>query len=68
MLDDVFPAIATDIQIGVGMAQEYVLTASIIVLGTTVKAAKRVTMGVLSMEPAESALVLIPTVLPLAVL
>lgn len=66
--DDVFPAIATDIQIDARMAREYVSTASITLLGNTVSAAKRVTMGMPSTDTVASAHVLIPTVLPLAVL
>lgn len=62
--DGVFPAIATDIQIDARMAQECVLTASITLLGNTVSAAKRVTMGMPSRDPVVSARVLIQTVLP----
>lgn len=66
--DDVFPAIAMDIQIDVRMAPEYVLTASTTQLENTVSAAKRVTIGTPSTDPVVSARVLIQTVLPLAVL
>lgn len=68
ILDGVLPAIATDIQIDARMARESVLTASITLLGITVSAAKRVTMGTPSRDPAVSACVLIQTVLPPAVL
>lgn len=68
ILDGAFPAIATDIQIDARMAREHALTASITLLGSTVSAARRATMGAPSMDPAESAHVLIPTVLPQAVL
>lgn len=68
ILDGVFPAIVMDIQIDAMKTQEYVLTASITLLGITVSAAKRVTMGVPSKDPAGSAHVLIQTVLPPAVL
>lgn len=66
--DGVFPAIATDIQIDARMAQESALTASITLLGNTVSAAKRVTMGMPSRDPVVSARVLIQTVLPPAAL
>lgn len=68
ILDGVFPAVAMDIHIDARMAQEYVLTASITPLGTTVSAARRVTIGTPSRDPAWSARVLIQTVLPPAVL
>lgn len=68
ILDGVLPVIATDIQIDARMARESVLTASITLLGITVSAAKRVTMGTPSRDPVVSACVLIQTVLPPAVL
>lgn len=68
ILDAVFPAVAMDTQLDAKRAQEYVLTANIILLVTTVSAAKTVTTGVPSMGPVRSVHVLIQTVLPLAVL
>lgn len=67
MLDAVFPAIVTDIQIDVRMAREYALTVSITPRGTTVSAARRVTMGTPSSDTVVPARVLTPTALPLAV-
>lgn len=67
-MDGVFPAIATDIQIDARMALEYVLAASITLLGNTVSAARRVSMGTPSRDPAAPAPVLIQTALPPAVL
>lgn len=66
--DGVFPATVTGIPIAARMAREYALTASITLQGNTVSAVKRVTIGTPFMDPAESAHVLIQTVLPPAVL
>lgn len=66
--DAVFPAVATDILIAARMALEYALTASTTLLENTASAARRVTMGTPSRDPAVSAPVLIQTVLPPAVL
>lgn len=63
-----FPAVAMDIQIDARMVPESVLTANITLLGNTVSAAKRVTMGTPYRDPVASAYVLIQTVLPPAVL
>ena len=64
--DGAFPATAMDIRIDARMARESALTASITLLGNTASAAKRVTMGTPSTDPARPACVLIQTVLPLA--